>query len=253
MKIKLVYLFIATFIYLGQSAQAQTGVESKRAWLIGVGLSSNIPQGPWTDSFRENFSLSTSVGRKFANNFIITAEWNYLFGGEVENRAEILDNIVTSNGELLNGNGSYAQININQRGSYLYLQVEKLLFSPKNNQNSGWVLGAGAGHAWHWLNIDNVGNDSPQLINDYTAGYDGMSRGFLATQSIGYMYLSTNKLINFRLSFEVTEIWSKNLRKYYYPTGTIGNEVNLNLLYSFKLKWYLPIYLGGKTEEYYYN
>jgi len=253
MKIKFTCLFIAIAYFVLPSAQAQTGLESKRAWLIGVGLSSNIPSGPWTDSFRENYSLSTSVGRKFANNVIVSGEWNYLFGGEVDNRAAILDNIVTQNGELLNANGSYAQININQRGTYFNLQVEKLFFSPEKNENSGWSIGAGAGYAWHWLNIDNVGNDSPQLINDYTAGYDRMSRGFLATQSIGYLYLSTNKLVNFKLSFELNEIWSKDLRKYNYPTGIISDETNLNLLYSLKLKWYLPIYLGGKTDEYYYN
>jgi len=228
-------------------------VESKRAWLIGFGLSSNVPTGPWTENFRENFSLSTSVGRKFSNNFIISGEWSYLFGGEVDNRNNILDNILTDNGQLLNGNGSYAQININQRGTYVNLQVEKLFFSPAKNENSGWSIGAGAGYAWHWLNIDNVGNDSPQLNEEYIAGYDRMSRGFTAVQSIGYLYLSRSKLINFKVSFEVNQIWSKDLRKYNYPTGFLSDEINLNLLYSFKFKWYLPIYLGGKTDEYYYN
>lgn len=253
MKIKLISFFIALGLFSQPSAQAQTGVESKRAWLIGFGLSSNIPTGPWTESFRENFSLSTSVGRKFSNNYIISGELSYLFGGEVDNRNEILDNLLTNNSELLNGNGSYAQININQRGTYFNLQVEKLFFSPAKNENSGWSIGAGAGYAWHWLNIDNVGNDSPQLIDDYTAGYDRMSRGFTAVQSIGYLYLSGSKLINLKLSFEINQIWSQDLRKYNYPTGILNDEVNLNLLYSFKLKWYLPIYLGGKTDEYYYN
>tara|TARA_R110002050_G_scaffold11037_1_gene37559 strand:+ start:1218 stop:1979 length:762 start_codon:yes stop_codon:yes gene_type:complete len=253
MKIKIIHFFIAAGFLALPSAKAQTGFESKRAWLIGIGLSTNVPSGPWTDNFRENYSLSTSLGRKFANNIIISGEWSYLFGGEVDNRSDFLKAITTSNGQLLNGNGSYAQININQRGTYFNLQVEKLFFSPEKNQNSGWSLGAGAGYAWHWLNIDNVGNDSPQLIDDYVAGYDRMSRGFLATQSIGYMYLSNSKLINLKLSFEVNEIWSQDVRKYHYPTGEISNETNLNLLYSLKLKWYLPIYLGGKTEEYYYN
>lgn len=253
MKIKIVFIIGLIFSLLQPSAQAQTGVESKRAWLIGVGLSSNFPSGPWTENYRENFSLSTSVGRKFANNIIISTEWSYLFGGEVDNRANILSNLSTSNGEVLNGNGSYAQVNVNQRGTYFNLQIEKILFSPANNENSGWSISAGAGYAWHWLNIDNVGNDSPQLIDDYVAGYDRMSRGFLAHQGIGYMYLSRNKLVNFKVSFEINEIWSQDLRKYHYPTGEINQNVNLNLLYSLKLKWYLPIYLGGKTEEYYYN
>jgi hypothetical protein len=253
MKIKLLYFLIAFIWFYSPSAQGQTGVESKRAWLIGFGLSSNIPSGSWTENFRENFSLSTSVGRKFDNNIIISGELNYLFGGEVNSRNEILENIITSNGQLLNGNGSYAQININQRGTYFNIQAEKLFFSPAKNENSGWSIGAGAGYAWHWLNIDNVGNDSPQLNEEYIAGYDRMSRGFTAVQSIGYLYLSRSKLINFKVSFEVNQIWSKDLRKYNYPTGLLNDETNLNLLYSLKLKWYLPIYLGGKTDEYYYN
>ncbi len=253
MKIKFTFLFIAFILLHSAQVQAQTGVESKRAWLIGFGLSSNIPSGPWTENFRENFSLSTSVGRKFDNNLIISGELNYLFGGEVESRNDILENITTSNGQLLNGNGSYAQININQRGTYFNLQAEKLFFSPANNENSGWSVAAGAGYAWHWLNIDNVGNDSPQLNEEYIRGYDRLSRGFTAMQSIGYLYLSKSKLVNFKVSFELNQIWSQDLRKYNYPTGLLSNESQLNLLYSLKLKWYLPIYLGGKTDEYYYN
>ncbi len=247
-----IYYILALFS-LTFSLSAQQGKESDRAWLIGAGLSANTVSGDWVDRYRENYSVSAFVGRKFKSNYTLTAEWSYLFGGEVSDRQGALKNVFTPDGQLINISGSYGQVNINQRGTYFNLGIEKTIPLGRLNKNSGLNIGLTGGYMWHWLNVDNVGNDSPQIIDDYAKGYDRLGSGFLLRESLGFIYLSPSRLVNFKLSFEISQIWSQDLRKYYYPVGELSGEPQLNLLYGLKLNWYIPIYLGGKTEEYYYN
>ncbi len=232
---------------------AQQGKESERAWLIGASLSANDVSGEWVDRYRENYSVSAFVGRKFSSNWTLTAEWSYLFGGEVNNRADALKNVFTPDEQLINISGGIGQVNINQRATFFNLGIEKTIPIFGLNKNSGLNIGLTGGYIWHWLNVDNVGNDSPQIIDEYEKGYDRLGQGFLLRESLGFIYLSPNRLLNFKVSFEVSQIWSQDMRKYYYPIGELNSQSQLNLLYGLRLNWYIPIYLGGKTEQYYYN
>lgn len=250
---KLRYIIILAIVLCCKSLLSQETKEPSRIWLIGAGLSANSPGGDWTDRYRENYSVSAFVGRKFSNNYSLTAEWSYLFGGEVANREDALKNVFTPDGNLINISGSYAQVNINQRATYFNLGLEKTIPIFGSNPNSGLNLGLTGGYIWHWLNVDNVGNDSPQIIDEYEKGYDRFGQGFLLRESIGYVYLSPNRRINFKISLEISQIWSQDQRQYYYPIGELSDAIQSNFLYGIKLNWYIPIYLGGKTEEYYYN
>jgi len=245
--------FLLILVLVGGGLFAQDEQEADRAWIFGASLSTNFPSGPWTELYTTNYSIGAHVARKTANNFIYSLEWDYLSGGEIPNRAETFGSILTDNGNILNSSGSFATYNINQRGTSFSLGIEKILPYFQQNPNSGLSIGLFGGYTWHWLNIDNVGNDAAQILEPYSYGYDRMSAGFHLGESIGYMYLSPNRMINFRISFDMRQIWSSELRKYQYATGLLSDQQSLNLLYSLKLKWYIPIYLGGKKEEYYYN
>lgn len=240
-------------LFLGLSLSAQQGKKSERAWLIGASLSANTVGGEWVDRYRENYSVGAFVGRKFSSNWTLTAEWSYLFGGEVSDRLGALKNVFTEDGQLININGGLGTVNINQRATFFNLGIEKTIPIFGVNKNSGLNIGLTGGYIWHWLNVDNVGNDSPQIIDNYEKGYDRFGQGFLIRESLGFIYLSPSRLINFKVSLEVSQIWSRDVRKYYYPVGALDGSPQLNLLYGLRLNWYIPIYLGGKTEEYYYN
>ncbi len=240
-------------IFASTLTSAQEKSEPSRAWLIGAGISTNSPGGEWTDRYTQNYSVSAFLGRKFSSNYTLTAEWSYLFGGDVTDREASLKNVFTPDGNLINISGSYAQVNINQRATYFNLGVEKTIPFFGSNPNSGLNLGLTGGYIWHWLNVDNVGNDSPQIIDEYEKGYDRFGQGFMLRESLGFIYMSPNRKVNFKISFEVSQVWSRDMRAYYYPLGALSDELQSNFLYGLKLNWYIPIYLGGKTEEYYYN
>lgn len=242
---------IVVFSLIGLKAQqAET---PDRAWLFGASIGANSAQGDWSQQFGTNYTIGAHLGRKLKSNYTFTLEWDYLFGSDIPNRNGALNNLLTEDGNLINLNGSYAQVNINQRGTFVNFGLEKTVPWLSPNLNSGFNVGVFGGYAWHWLNVDNVGNDSPQVIDEYEKGYDRLGQGFQLRQSFGYIYLSESRLVNFKLSFELNQIWSQDMRAYYYPIGELSNETQFNLLYSLKLKWYIPIYLGGKTEEYYFN
>jgi hypothetical protein len=245
------WLSLAALIFAVHCTQAQDNKESDRAWLIGASMTMNIPQGDWTSRFTQNYSVGAQVHRKTKSNLLFSADWGFLFGGEVADRSAALRNNFTPDGNLLNINGSYGQVNVNQRGTFFYLGLEKTFNRFGANANSGINIGLSGGYFWHWLNVDNVGNDSPQLIDEYRAGYDRLGEGFSLRESIGYLYLSENRKVNAKISFEISQLWSQDMRKYYYPIGLLNDDVQLNLMYSLKLSWFIPIYLGGKTEEYY--
>ena len=234
-------------------SSAQEIDKPDRMWLFGASASVNSSTGDWSEQFGNNFSVGAHISRKFQSNIALSAEWDFLFGSDIPDRTGALGNLLTNDGNLININGSYAQVNINQRGSFASFGIEKTWPIRSSNQNSGINAGLYGGYTWHWLNVDNVGNDSPQIINDYENGYDRFSQGPHLRQSIGYIYLSNSRLVNFKVSLELTEIWSQDMRGFYYPTGILSTDPQFNLLYSLKLKWYIPIYLGGKKQEYYYN
>ncbi len=70
-------------------------------------------------------------------------------------------------------------------------------------------------------------------------------------QSIGYQYMSVNRRINFRISFEVMEAFTTNYRKFSYATGQAVSGTNTDLVYGFRLEWILPIYNQPSTEYFY--
>lgn len=253
MSFKKVFKIFLGLIVFSCEMYAQEVPKTDRAWIFGASIGLNNCEGAWSDRFTNNLSIGAHLARKTSSNWIFSAEWNYLSGGETPNRNAILGTIQTANGNLLSSSGSFATYNINQRATFFSVGLEKVLPFWNTNLNSGPSLGLYAGYTWHWLNLDNVGNDAPQILEPYSYGYDRMSRGFNLSQSFGYLYLSKSRLINFRISFDIMQIWSRDLRAYDYAIGPLNQDPQLDLMYTLKLKWYIPVYLGQKKEEYYYN
>lgn len=247
------FLLAIAFLF-GNAIFSQTAFQSGRAFLIGMDMAYQNPSGDWTDQFGDQFSIGPKVGWKFANDWILTLSASYGFGGTINDPGALLNPVLTDQGNVLNQLGSYAIVSVYQRNTYGSFGIEKILNFWRANKNSGPTVGLGAGYLWHWINIDNAGNDSPQIIDEYEKGYDQFSHGFMLHQSIGYTYFAKKKTINFKLSFELMEAFTQNQRLYDYSTGTIvNNTTQNNLMYGLKLTWYIPVWRGGASEEYYYD
>lgn len=221
--------------------------------MIGASTALQIPGGAWAERFNSGMTIGTEQAYKWANGFWVGLEWMYGFGGEVQDRAAVLGPSLTANGNVLNDAGANATVNLYQRSTYLQLNLEKVLPYWQVSPNSGPVLGVGGGYLWHWIRVDNPGNNVPQLHGEYRRGVDELSEGWLLRQSLGYLYLSPNRRVNFKVSLEYAQIWTANQRGYLYALGPQSTDPRYSSLWSLKLNWYIPIYRGGKTEEYYFN
>jgi hypothetical protein len=243
---------LLAILFLGfKFSLAQYAEKPPRIFLMGAQAVYQNASGPFTSQFNDNFGIGIQVGYKFSKPWVISASGNYLFGGLVNNAQAVLSPMLTQNNQVLNSTGGFARISVYTRGAYGFLNVERLLNWGQVNANSGPIIGAGGGYLWHWIRVDNAGNDVAALQGQYAKGYDNLSHGPAFKASLGYLYLSTSRLINFKLSFEVISSYTQNVRQYDYATGPVSNAVQNNLLYGLKLNWYIPIYRGAKTEEYY--
>ncbi len=248
---KTISLLVAiTFSLLGFSQDAN---KPPRIVLLGAeGVFQNAA-GTWTQQFNDNFGIGINTGYKFSNNFIFSINGIYAFGGLVNKPAQVLEPLLTRNNQVLNSTGNFATLTVYTRATYGFVNLEKIVNLFRANENSGPIVEAGLGYLAHWIQIDNAGNDVAALQDDYDKGYDQFSHGPAFRASLGYLYLSQSRLVNFKLSFEVISGYTRNIRGYNYATGPVSNQANNNLLYGLKVNWFIPIYRGAKGQEYYYD
>ncbi len=246
-------LVFLVFTGLGLFAQTSTNSNESSAWLIMPSFGVQYAGGDMELRFGQNYSAGLGVGYKTADNWTFSLQAQFMFGTEVKNGAQLLNPALSPDGYIFNQTGNYATFALDQRGAYGTFDISKTIpgFLAANN-NSGFNILLGAGYLAHWIKINNVGDDSPQIIGDYAKGYDELSGGFLLKQSIGYQYLSTNRRINLRLSCEIMEAFTTNYRKFSYSTGKpVSGKMN-DLVYGFRLEWFLPIY-NEAADTYFYD
>ena len=250
---KIIFFTITFCAGICFSGNAQKAKDPQSAWLIKPSLAFQMPGGHMADMYNSNFSTGLGVGYKTASNWTFSIDGQYLFSDDIKDPDQLLNPILTEKGFILNSIGNYAQVSVLERGFYLTGDISKTLDFLKINPNSGFDLLLGAGYMMHWVEIKNAGNDSPQILGEYQKGYDHLSGGLLLKESIGYTYLSNNRRINFRLSFEIMEGFTQSLRDFSYSTGKPIESNKLDLLYGIRLEWILPIYKGGGKDAYYYD
>lgn len=243
----LFFLIFTTSVLWGQDES-----KSGPAWLFMPSAAYQLPGGEMAERFGDNFTAGLGIGYKTVNNWVFSVDGQYLFSDDVKNPGQLFAPVLSENGEIFNQTGIYAQISALERGVYGTFDVSKNLNFWQANPNSGPNISFGAGYFGHWVEIKNPGFDAPQLLDEYARGYDQLSAGPLLKQSIGYLYLSKNHRVNFRISFEVMEAFTTNLRGFSYTTGRTAEGRNTDLLYGFRLQWILPVY-STASQEYFYD
>lgn len=240
------------FSILAQGQRAGKAPEGD-AWLVMPSIGLQFAGGDMAARFGQSYSAGLGVGYKTNNNWNYSVQAQFMFGTDVKDGAQLLNTALSPNGFIFNQTGNYATFALDQRGLYGSFDVSKTIpdFLAANS-NSGVNILIGAGYLAHWININNVGDDSPQIIDDYAKGYDELTGGFMIKQSIGYQYLSADRRVNFRFSFEIMEAFTTNQRGFSYSTGRETGDQRLDLVYGFRLAWILPIY-SQPSNTYYYN
>jgi hypothetical protein len=215
-----------------------------------VNYSYQFPQGGLAERFGANSTIGGGFMIKTRSNWLFSAEGNYIFGSNVKNGNSLLKNISNSEGYVLDANGYYSEIGFGETGFNILAKFGKLFPILSPNPNSGPVILAGGGYMQDKIRIHDGSGDTPQIDGDYNKGYDRLNNGWVVTGTLGYLFLSDSRLINFFVGFEFVQAWTKYRRDINFDTGKQDNSSLSTQFYGANVKWMIPLY-SRKPKNYY--
>jgi hypothetical protein len=209
-----------------------------------------FPQGGLATRFGANSTIGGGFMIKTRSNWLFSAEGNYIFGSNVKNGDALFKNIATSDGYVIDANGYYSEIGFGETGFNILAKFGKLFPILSPNPNSGLVILGGGGFMQDKIRIHDGSGDTPQIDGDYSKGYDRLNNGWVATGTLGYLFLSDSRLINFFVGFEFVQAWTKYRRAFNFDTGKQDNSSLSTQFYGVNVKWMIPFY-SRKPKNYY--
>jgi len=210
------------------------------------------PGADMAKRFGGNSALGAGFTVKTASNWLFGLEYDFLFGNNIDSGFSMLEHLRTSLGNIINGDGVPAVVALYERGFSLGGSFGKLFPVLSPNRNSGFFITAGLGYLQHKIRIEVENESAPQLKGDYKRGYDRLSGGFALRQSIGYLYFGERRLVNFYISLEITEAWTRSYREYYFDTMSPSEGQRFDILFGPKIGWVVPLRKRMSKDYYYY-
>jgi len=219
--------------------------------LLKFSYAVQVPAGDLAKRFGVNSNVGLDFSMKTKQNWIFGANGNFIFGNNIKENG-ILDSIKTSSGFIINQNGTPAVVRLFERGFTASLYFGKSFSVWSKNPNSGIVVYGGPAFLLHKIKIDDIGKQSPQLVDPYPKGYDRLTAGFGLHEFIGYVFLGNNRIINFFGGFEFIQAFTKSQRSWDYDLMKADTENRTDLLFGFRVGWILPLYKKVPQKYYYY-
>jgi hypothetical protein len=247
--IKILVLMVLSVPVWGQKTSPDTSLTIP---MIYAQYGYQWPGGDMADRYGSNSAIGGGFMIKTHSNWMVGVEYNYLFGNNTKDGFDILDDIMTSEGIIISGDGTPALVALFERGHVGTFKIGKLFPVLGPDDNSGFFFTAGLGVLTHKTRIEVENQSAPQLKGDYRRGYDRLTAGLQLNQAIGYMYIGKSNIANFILSFEIFEGFTKGQRDMLFDTRQPGNDSQFDLLFGPKLSWTIPIRKRGPEEFYYY-
>jgi len=253
---KISIIFIAFFL-LNTIVNAQFVIEKKEVKdtaftipMINVSYAYQWTASDMADRFGANSNVGGSIMVKSKKNWVYGVKGNFLWGGKVVDE-DVLKNITSSDGHVIDNEGRITEVHLGQRGSSFFLIGGKMINKLAPNKNSGFLFYGGLGMLQHKISIK-FKDDVASLTDEHKKGYDRFSLGYALNGFVGYIFMSKNRLINFFGGFDYTHGWTKSLRGYNYDTQESDTKTNSNILYGVRVGWIIRLN-KRKSQEYYYH
>lgn len=220
--------------------------------LIYANYAMQFPGGDMADRFGMNSQVGPGFMIKNRSNWIFGFEGNFMFGNQINNTENILSLIETSDGNLIDMQGIYADYNFNERGFSGFLKVGKLFPVWGPNQNSGILFTLGGGYLQHKIYIEHKDKTAPQITGEYLKGYDELKSGFASNIFLGYLFLGNLNKVNFFAGVDVTFGFTSNARPYSFNNMAHNTGSYNDIITGIKVGWIIPVYRRAPKEFYYY-
>lgn len=219
--------------------------------IVSIGYTIQLPAGDMADRFGISSMIGGSYSYKLKNKWIFSLNGGFIFANEVKEDT-ILNNIANDDGLILGNDGTYATINLFERGMHFSLTAGKLFSFKKPNPNSGILVQVGPSFLQHKIRIETSGTEVPQLNDEYKKGYDRLTNGIGLNESITYIYFGNKYLINFYFGFDFIQSFTQNRRDYNFDTMSKDHKKRVDLLFGFRVGWMLPFYRKAPQKYYLY-
>lgn len=233
-------------------SQKQEAEEPSTIPMIYVSYGYFFPGADMADRFGSASVLGPGFMVKSGSNWIYGLHYDYLFGNNVKDGFSIMDNLLTSEGILINGDGVPATVALFERGHLISARFGKLFPVTSKNLNSGVFFTVGLGYMTHKIRIEVENQSAPQLKGDYKRGYDHLTGGFMLNQTIGYMYFGKARLMNLFIGVEITEAFTRSLRDYNFDSMSGDDSKRFDLMVGPKISWMIPFRKRMSKEYYFY-
>jgi len=258
-----IILVFFTTCFFGQTKQNPNDIDSASIIpFFGVSYAIQFTGNDMAKRFNTNYNVGGNFTYKTKKNWIYGFKGNFIWGGNVK-QTNILDNIAQRNG-FINSNGKYEEeilmtddngtetkVFLGERGSSFFAFGGKVFSVLAPNSNSGFMIYGGAGLLQHKISIK-FQDKIVALSDNYKKGYDRFSMGFALNGFVGYLLMSDNRIFNFYGGFDITQGWTKNMRKFNFDTQKYDNKIYSDLLYGFRVGWIIRLNKRDKEQFYYY-
>jgi hypothetical protein len=208
------------------------------------------PGGDLANRFGSNNSIGGGFLLKTKKSWVFGFQGNFIWGSKMNN-PEVLSNLLSDNGTVIDNRGQLTEVFLGERGSSFFLLSGRVFNVLAPNKNSGIMVYGGLGMLQHKISIK-FQDEVASLTDEHKKGYDRFSIGLAANAFIGYIFLSKDRLLNFYGGFDFTMGRTKSLRKFNFDTGLPDTSTQTDLLYGIKVGWMIR-FNKRKDENFYYN
>ncbi len=234
-------LLFALFSFCLQGSAQHKGDSASSGFLFKLSYAGQLPGGELAKLFGFNSNVMGGADYKSESNWIAGANFSYFFGNVIRDNG-ILQNLATSNGNLIANDGNYPGVSYFEKGFEVQISGGKL-FPFSTNRNSGLLTMISVGYIQYHIDIEANSDWTPQISGDYLQGYEHLTAGACLTEFIGYQYISKRSFLAVFGGFEFTEALAKVLQ-YDFQTNSKNPNYRFNMLGGIRVGWILPILTG---------
>ena len=249
-----VFIFMILLLNNVSILKAQISLKDSSAFagLIAFSYSFQFPGGDLLKTYGNNSTIGPSFSIKTSKNWILGADFNFIFGNDVKLYDQIVKSVAPPDGYVIAKDGTITDVKMFERGFSTMLKLGKIIPVFKSNPNSGLLVMVSGGYLQHNIRIEVDNNNTPQLMGDYARGYDRLSRGFAISEFLGYIYLSDKRLTNFYAGIEFTQAWTASIRDLNFDTMQKDQSQKSDRFFGIKVGWIFPLYKRS-PDKFYYN
>ncbi len=247
-----ILLCLAILFSMPLLAQLDVQKEPAKIWSLQPHIGIQFPQGDLKDRFYNNGSVGFGIHLQTRSHWLFALDWSFIFAEKVRNEDQILANITTSEGFVIDKTGVFANIHFRQRGFYTAVRAGRVFKTRFGNPNSGILVSGSLGLLQHKIRIEVHENTTPQLEGEYKKGYDKLTAGPGGSLFIGYIHYSDNKLTNFTVGAEYMYAPTKSLRNYDFVLMKKDDRLRNDQLITIRFSWIIPFYARA-PKDFYFN